>query len=275
MRGPGLFSDIGKKAKDLLNKDYTYDPKLTISTYSASGVGLTAAAVNKGGVYTFDVGSQYKYKNTLIDVKVDTNSNISTTLTITDIVPYSKAIASFKIPDYNSGKLELQYLHDHASFASVVALKQSPVVDLSVTLGTKAAAFGVEAGFDTASGNFAKYTLGIGLTKPEYNASIVLEDKLDTLRASYLHHLDEKQKTSAVAEIVRQFSANKNIVTIGGQYELDPLTTVKARFNNSGKVTALLQHELKPKSFLTLAGEFDTKALEKAPKFGLALALKP
>jgi hypothetical protein len=38
MKGPGLFSDIGKKAKDLLTKDYTYDQKFTISTVSASGV---------------------------------------------------------------------------------------------------------------------------------------------------------------------------------------------------------------------------------------------
>jgi hypothetical protein len=65
MKGPGLFSDIGKKAKgtswspryrrhlsltssdfpvcglwsaDLLSKDYTYDQKLTISTASASGL---------------------------------------------------------------------------------------------------------------------------------------------------------------------------------------------------------------------------------------------
>lgn len=104
---------------------------------------------------------------------------------------------------------------------------------------------------------------------------LIREDKLDTLRASYVHHLDEIQKTSAVAEIVRQFSANKNIFTVGVQYALDPQTFVKARVNNSGKLAALLQHELKPKSFLTLSGEFDTKALEKAPKFGLALALKP
>ncbi|KAG6529056.1 mitochondrial outer membrane protein porin 5-like [Zingiber officinale] len=275
MKGPGLFSDIGKKAKDLLNKDYTNDQKLTISTCSDSGLGLTSAAVNKGGHYTFDVSTQYKHKNTLIDVKVDTNSNILTTITISDALPYTKAIATFKIPDYHSRKLELQYFHDHASIASVVSLKQSPVVELSATLGTKAAAFGIDAGFDTASGNFGKYTLGVGFTKPEYNVSIVLEDKLDTLRASYLHHLDAAQKTSVGAEIVRQFSTNKNTMTVGGQYEVDPLTTVKARFNNSGKFGALLQHELRPKSVLNLSSEFDTKALEKAPKFGLALALKP
>ncbi|MQL70234.1 hypothetical protein Taro_002525 [Colocasia esculenta] len=38
MKGPGLFSDIGKKGRDLLEKDYSYDQKLTFSTRSASGL---------------------------------------------------------------------------------------------------------------------------------------------------------------------------------------------------------------------------------------------
>ncbi|RRT64149.1 hypothetical protein B296_00037895 [Ensete ventricosum] len=312
MKGPGLFSEIGKNAKglsqslprsfpsflkliqtllldhfrvrcsaiypcygsvvadaDLLNRDYTYDQKLTISTSSASGVqnlqevsylvvvgiqGLTSAAVKKGGLYSFDIGSQYKYKNTLIDVKVDTNSNVCL------LSPYL---------------LEVQYFHDHASFASVVALKQSPIVELSGTVGTRGIAFGAEASFNTASGDFTKYSAGVGLTKPDYSASIILEEKLDTLRASYVYHLDELQKSSVVAEIGRRFSTNENIFTIGTRYAVDPQTTVKTRLNNSGKLAALLQHELKPKSVLTLSGEFDTKALERAPKFGLALALRP
>ncbi|EYU44488.1 hypothetical protein MIMGU_mgv1a016650mg [Erythranthe guttata] len=37
-KGPGLFSDIGKKAKDLLTKDYLSDHKFSVSTYSESGV---------------------------------------------------------------------------------------------------------------------------------------------------------------------------------------------------------------------------------------------
>jgi hypothetical protein len=33
--------------------------------------------VKKGGLYSLDVSSVYKYKNTHIDVKVDTESNVS------------------------------------------------------------------------------------------------------------------------------------------------------------------------------------------------------
>lgn len=77
------------------------------------------------------------------------------------------------------------------------------------------------------------------------------------------------------AEIAHRFSKNENTFTVGGLYELDTLTTVKARLNNHGKLAALLQHEWRPKSLVTLSGEVDTKSLDKTAKIGLALALKP
>ncbi|XP_039117704.1 mitochondrial outer membrane protein porin 5-like [Dioscorea cayenensis subsp. rotundata] len=275
MKGPGLYSDIGKTAKDLLTKDYNFDHKLTISTQSSSGVALTSGALKKGGLFSFDIGTVYKYKGTTIDVKVDTNSNISSTLTFTDLLPSTKAIATLKLPDYNAGKVEVQYFHDHATVASAVAVKQSPVVDFSATVGAHGVAFGAEAGFDTASGNFTKYSLAIGLTKPDYAVSLILGDMGDSIKGSYLHYLDEKQKSAAVGEVTRKFSTNENTFTVGAAYELDPFMTVKSKLNNSGKLGVALLHKVKPMSTLTISGEFDTKALDKTPKFGLALALKP
>lgn len=78
-----------------------------------------------------------------------------------------------------------------------------------------------------------------------------------------------------MAEITRRFSVNENTFTVGGLYAIDHLTSVKARLNNHGRLGALLQHEVIPKSVVTISGEFDTKALEKHPKFGLAIILKP
>lgn len=274
-KGPGLFLDIGKKAKDLLTKDYTYDQKFTVSTYSDAGVALTSTAVKKGGLSNGDVAAQYKYKNVVVDVKVDTESNIATTLTFTEIVPSTKTIASFKLPDYNSGKLEVQYFHDHATFTTAVALNQSPAVDVSATIGTPSIAFGAEAGYDTTSGSFTKYTAGISVTKPDSSASIILGDKGDSIKASYVHHLDQFKKSAAVGEITRRFSTNENTFTVGGSYAVDQLTVAKAKLNNHGRLGALLQHEVIPKSVLTISGELDTMALDKNPRFGLAIALKP
>ncbi|KAH7520296.1 hypothetical protein FEM48_Zijuj08G0129100 [Ziziphus jujuba var. spinosa] len=274
-KGPGLFSDIGKKAKDLLTKDYSSDQKFSVSTYSDAGVTLTSTAVKKGGLSTGDIGAVYKYKNAVFDVKVDTESNILATLTFTDILPSTKAIASFKLPDYNSGKLEVQHFHDHASLTTAAVLNQSQSVEVSATLGTPTIAFGAEAGYDATSGKFTKYTAGISVTNPDWSSSIILGDKGDSIKASYLHHLDQLKKSAAVGEISRKFSTNENTFTVGGLYAIDHLTSVKAKLNNHGKLGALLQHEVISKSLLTISGEIDTKALEKNPKFGLAIALKP
>ncbi|KAF7809921.1 mitochondrial outer membrane protein porin 2 [Senna tora] len=274
-KGPGLFSDIGKKAKDLLTKDYSADQKLTISSYSSDGVTLASTAVKKGGLSTGDVAAQYKHKNTIVDFKVDTESKISTTLTFTDLATSTKTITSCKLFDYNSGKLEIQYFHDIATLTTAVGLNKSPVIDASATVGIPSIVFGAEASYDTTSGRFTKYTTGLSVTKPDYSASILLGDKGDSVRVLYLHHLDQLKKNAAVAEITRRFSTNENTFTVGGSFAIDHLTQVKAKLNNHGKLAALLQHEVIPKSVLTISGEIDTKALDTNPKVGLTVSLKP
>lgn len=100
-------------------------------------------------------------------------------------------------------------------------------------------------------------------------------DKGDSLKFSYLHNLDQLNGGAVVGEISRKFSTNENTLTVGCSYLVDPHTVMKAKLNNHGNLGALLQHELKAKSYLTISGTFDTKALERNPKFGLALSLKP
>ncbi|GFP78902.1 mitochondrial outer membrane protein porin 2 [Phtheirospermum japonicum] len=238
-KGPGLFSDIGKKAKDLLTRDYLSDHKFSVSTYSESGVALTTSTVKKGGYSSGDVAAQYLYKNTFVDVKVDTDSNISTILAFADIVPSSKTIATLKYPNYESGKLELQYFHPHASLSAAVGLNQAPPIDFSFTLGTPTFALGAEAGYETSSG--------------------------DTIKASYIHFLDQLKRSAAVGEITRKFSTNENTFTVGGSYAIDDLTLVKVKLNNHGTLGAVLQHEVIRKSLVTISSEFDTKALDKTP----------
>ncbi|KAB2082760.1 hypothetical protein ES319_A05G219000v1 [Gossypium barbadense] len=223
---------------------------------------LVSNIVNKGGLSSGDVAAQYKHQNAVVDFKLDTESNILTTLTITDLHPSAKT-------------LEVQNFHEHATVATAVGLKKSPAVDFSATIGTPGIAFGAEASYVTSSGEFTKYNAGVNMTKPDSNASVVLADKGDSLKVSYLHHLNQLNGGAVVGEIARKFSTNENTLTVGCSYLVDPHTLVKAKLNNHGNLGALVQHELRPKSFLTISGAFDTKALEKTPKFGLALSLKP
>lgn len=95
------------------------------------------------------------------------------------------------------------------------------------------------------------------------------------MKVSYLHELERLNGGGVVGEISRKFSTNENTLTVGCSYVVDPQTTVKAKLNNHGNLGALLQHELTHKSFMTMSGAFETKDLEKSPKFGFSLLLKP
>ncbi|MED6121536.1 hypothetical protein PIB30_031192 [Stylosanthes scabra] len=275
-KGPGFFSAIGSKARDVLTKDYNADHKLTISSSSNPGVDLSSTLVKSRGLSSGNVAALFKYKDkTVVDVKVDTESSVLTTFTISDILPSAKAIASIRVPDYNSGKLEVQYLHDHVAFTTAVGFNRSPTIDFSATIGTPGIAFGAETSYSTAIGKLTKYNAGVCLKLPNSNASVILADKGDSMKVLYLHQLEKLNGGAVVGEISRRFSTNENTLTVGCLYVVDTQTVVKAKLSNHGNLGAVLQHEITDKSFLTISGAFETKALENSPKFGFSLLLKP
>ncbi|KAK2646327.1 hypothetical protein Ddye_021522 [Dipteronia dyeriana] len=270
---PAPFSDIGKKARDLLSKDYNFDHKFTLTLPSTTGLGLTATGFKKDQIFSGDINSVYKGENTIVDVKVDTYSNVSTKVTLIDILPSTKAALSFRIPDHKSGKLDVQYLHHHAAIDSSIGLNPTPLLELSAAIGSKDLSLGGEVGFDTASSSFIKYNSGIGLNRPDFSAALLLTDKGQALKASYVHAVNPF--TSVAAEMTHRFSTYENSFTIGSSHAIDPLTVVKTRLSDGGKVAMLCQREWRPKSLVTFSAEYDTKTTIATPKLGLAVALKP
>jgi len=259
--------------------------------------------VKKGGLYSLDISSVYQYKNTLIGFKVYAESNVSTSFNVLEVLPSTKLAISVKLPDCNARKistafiisevlpyrklvvsvklpddplkLKLQYFHENATFATVVRMKPSPMIEFSATVGTEGVAFGAECRYDAARGKFRNYRAAIGMTSKYYHAALIMADKGDTIKVCGLYNFDNKQKVSAVVELTRKLSKKNNTLTVGGLYTVDAQATVKARLNDTGSLAALLRLQVKPKSHLMISGEFDMKALDRPPKIGLALALVP
>ena len=99
------------------------------------------------------------------------------------------------------------------------------------------------------------------------------ENKGDFLRASYIHYFDHERKVAAVAVIGRTLSRKENAFAVGASWIMDDLTTIKARFDSRGKLVTVLRHKIKPKSYFTISGEFEPKALDKTPEIRLGLSL--
>ncbi|XP_054821022.1 mitochondrial outer membrane protein porin 6 [Prosopis cineraria] len=274
--GPAPFSDIGKRAKDLLYKDYNFDQKFSLSIPSSSGLGLIATGFKKDQIFVGDINTLYKSGNTTVDVKIDTYSSVSTKVTVHDIFSNTKAALSFSIPDHKSGKLDVQYLHPHAVFDSSIGLNPAPQLELSAAIGSKDLYVGAEVGFNTASASFTKYNTGITFNKPDYSAALILADKGQALKASYIHYVDRPDGFTVAAEMTHRFSSLENGFAIGTSQTVSPGTLVKTRFTKDGKAAFQCQRAWRPNSLITLSGEYDyTKASSSSAKFGLALALKP
>uniref|UniRef100_A0A251UMZ4 Uncharacterized protein n=1 Tax=Helianthus annuus TaxID=4232 RepID=A0A251UMZ4_HELAN len=63
---------------NLLTKDYNYDYKFVLLVPGSTPIGLVATGLTKGQIFLGDVSSQYKSGRTVVDVKVDTYSNVRT-----------------------------------------------------------------------------------------------------------------------------------------------------------------------------------------------------
>ncbi|KAJ7956343.1 Mitochondrial outer membrane protein porin [Quillaja saponaria] len=238
---PGFYFDIGKKARDLLHKDYGAQPPIHF---------------------------HYQFLDW----------NLSLSCQIEQIVPGLSSLIKFDIPD--SGKVELQSLHDYAGITGCIGLIRNssrgydPVVSFSGVAGTTFLSLGGNLAFDIATKTFNKWNAGLTINTAFLIASLKLNDKFDTLKASCYHAVNPVTRTAIAAELKHRFSTNEIVATIGAQHALFPSTLVKARVNTHGMAGALIQQELWQKVFITLAGEVDFRDMIKLPTVGLSLALR-
>ncbi|KAK3193033.1 hypothetical protein Dsin_024343 [Dipteronia sinensis] len=138
-------------------------------------VSITNHAVcRKWKALKFKYSSKYAYKNATVDVNVDSKSNFSATIGFQrQFLPSTKTIATLKLPDYSSSKLEFQHLYKHNALVTSLVLSQSPSVSLSATIGNPTMAFRMKAVCKTGCG-FTNYDAGIHAANPDCNASIIL-----------------------------------------------------------------------------------------------------
>ncbi|KAJ6299121.1 hypothetical protein OIU76_020154 [Salix suchowensis] len=286
-RGPRLFADFGKPAYDLLS--FGRDQYFSISTGSDNGLTLIPYATTLDEQSKAGVTAEYKREDIHATIKVDAKPGfpLSTTLAMsrTFVIHEEHSFAeisrcllwrgkdSFRaLPRFQIWH-EARYIHEQAALAMTFPALRSPLIQLSATVGTPHLGFGMVTAYNTSSRQFTMLDAGISLTNLNCDGSIILENRGDFLSASYIHYFDHERKVAAAAVIGRTFSRKENAFAVGGAWIVDDLTTIKTRYDSFGKVVTALQHKIKPKSSLTIIGEFEPKALDKTPSIRLGLSL--
>lgn len=113
--------------------------------------------------------------------------------------------------------------------------------------------------------------------------------KGNTLNAFYYHEVRSKLSesmnfiqralaslsiTAIGAEATHKFSTNESAISIGTQFALSHDATLKARINNIGMASGVIESRWNEKTFVTISGEVDTVAEDRTPRFGIAFCTK-
>ncbi|XP_030938831.1 mitochondrial outer membrane protein porin of 36 kDa-like [Quercus robur] len=238
---PGLYFDIGRKARDLLYNGYVQRPPK-------------------------DLHFQ----------RLDCNLDLS--CQFRDIVPGLRTLFKLSIPD--SAKVELQYLQKYVGITGGLGLIAdpltgiSPLINFSGVLGSDFLSLGTDVAFDISTGTLNKLNAGLSISSDFLIASLTLHDKLDSWKASCYYVMNPLTNTAIGAELKHTFSNSDSAITVGGQHALFPSTLMKARINTYGRAGALIQQVFWEKLALTVAGEVDFMDINETPKIGLSIAFR-
>ncbi|KAG5046322.1 hypothetical protein AAZX31_06G181300 [Glycine max] len=246
-QGPGLYFDIGKKARDVLHKGYAQQPPIHFN---------------------------YRFLNWNLDLSCQE-----------ELVHGLRGLFTCNIPD--SGKLEIQHFSRFSGFSASIGLSgeaekgYNPVANISGHIGTRILTLGANLACDLSGSSSARTTnnlnAGLSLNSPYLVAAATLHDNFQTLKGSCYFEVNPLTKTAIAAEVKYDLADDETTgVTVGAQHALFSWTLLKARLNNNGKVGGLIQQKFGTKFSITVAGEINLneKAKEKFPKVGVSMALK-
>merc|ERR1711916_206428 len=108
---------------------------------------------------------------------------------------------------------------------------------------------GAEAGYCTKSAAVTKWSLGAAYAASDYKCALIVADKGDTVKASYVHTVSDF--TTVGGEVVRKFGKDSTTFTLGAAHKLE----------NAGIASILYEQEFAPKSKTAVTLQFDTMNL--------------
>merc|ERR1712216_811370 len=258
------FDALGKAAKDLLGGGFQLNQKVTATTKTDTGVDFTVSGVKKDEKLDGDYSA---------DIKVAADSKVTTSIAYSKLFPGLKVALNGSIPDKASGKLSFDYSASaNYIIKGNVGLTSTPKAEVSVTVGHSGLGAGAEAGYCTKASAVTKWGIGAAYAASDYKCALLVADKGDTLKASYVHSVSAS--TTVGGEVVRKFAKDTTNFTVGAAHKLENGAITKAKIDNTGIASILYEQEFAPKSKTAVTLQFDTMNLNKSARVGVAMDFK-
>merc|ERR1712136_386622 len=268
MAVPPSYSDLGKAAKDLVNKGYNYGGiKCEVKTATASGVGFTTSG--SSNLETGKVAGSLESKYALKDL----GASLSQTWT-TDNVLNSEISVEDKLLKGLKLTLETSFAPASGKTSGVIksAFKQPHLatnVDGAAVLGYEGFVGGYQLAFDAASRKLTKSNFAFGYRAADFQVHTAVNDGSEFVGSLY-------QKLSGNLETGVSLSwtngSNATSFALASKLAVDADTTLAAKINNGGQLGVSYAQNLRPGVKVTLSSLIDAKNFNAGGhKLGLGL----
>lgn len=277
---PPKYDDLGKEAKDLINKNFHFGIiKLEAKTTAKNGVDFTTE-----GSHNTDTGNvagsletKFKYADygVTFSEKWNTDNIIATTISVDDKIAKGLKLdfdTTFApITGKKSAKVKAAYkgcdfLHTTADVDFDFA---GPTVHGSGVFAYKGWHAGYQASYDTANSKLTANNVSLTYKDGDF---VLHSGIIDASKYVGSVHHQVNSKLAAAALLNWTSGSSTSNFTVAGKYTIDDDTYIKAKLDNNLRFGCSYVQSLRPGIQLTLSSLINAKSLEQGGhKLGLSL----
>lgn len=264
MAVPPSYSDLGKAAKDLLNKGYNYgNAKLEVKTNTANGLAVTAGGTSNlaSGKISGNLETKYvdKAHGLSVTKKWNTDNVVSSEVSLEEKLVGGLKLtldSTYAVPSGSkSGVLKAAFKKDHINVALDANLAKAPLINGSAVVGYQGALLGYQMAFDVGSGKLAKSNFALGYSAGNLTVHTCVNNGSEIAGSLHQKHSDKLE----TALNVSYASGASPAFALAGKLNVDADLSLQAKVNTASQVGIAYSQVVKPGVKLTLSSMTDIK----------------
>jgi len=275
------FSDVGKTAKDLLEKDFNLGKtKLESKTTSAQGVEFTTTFERSNSDFIKgELKTKYKTDSFTFTDTVNTDTDLGLKIEATNLVDGAKFDVDTSF-NPNNGKKDLKVGFNYKKKDVITTTGSCNVFKSSAKLD---AVLGYEKFLTGASVNVAslqnpaKADIGVllGYVDTDYALTVMADfgEKAPQFSARY-HHNINKDITVALKTSYPNKDKRPSF-ELGAQYKLDGDASMKGKVGTNGKLDFAYIQKITKDLKASFGLSIDTQKMDAPHQYGLSLTFEP
>jgi len=233
---PALAKDVGKAAKDLIEKEFpstrgdapAFDVNVEFKGKTSAGEALAKVGSNLGDALTASLEHTYTYKpwNLAVKETLESAGNLKTELSLNDLgVKGLKLVANH---ESKSSAIKASFEFKNDRFAANGSFDTKGEIPLALVVQQDKFLFGADL-LATSGAVFKKHDAFVNYNGGDFNVTVRTADKFNSLNLAYLHNVNSDVTVAAQVGHSLNFAKLDPALVLVGAVKLDSATTVKGK----------------------------------------------